>query len=196
VEFRVRKSGSYEAVTGTGKTVKATIPELPAPAELTGPWKLAFPANRGAPAEATFDRLISWSDSPEEGIRYFSGTATYQTSFTLPGELMRKDRRIYIDLGDVKNLAELSLNGKPLGVLWKPPFEVEITQAVQTGVNHLDIKVTNLWPNRLIGDQKRPKDQRITWTTHEAYKADSPLLASGLLGPVKVVCEEVVTLSP
>lgn len=196
VEFSVRKSGSYEAVTGTGKTVKGTIPDLPAPAELTGPWKLAFPADRGAPAEATFDRLISWSESPEEGIRYFSGTATYQTSFTLPGELMRKDRRIYIDLGDVKNLAELSLNGKPLGVLWKPPFEVEITQAVQTGVNHLEIKVTNLWPNRLIGDQKRPKDQRITWTTHEAYKADSPLLASGLLGPVKVVCEEVVTLSP
>ncbi len=176
--------GAYELTTGTGGTEKRDVPTLPAPQELAGPWKLRFPPKLGAPTEASLERLISWSDSPEEGIKYFSGTASYLRDFDLGQEHLAKDRHLYLDLGQVKNLAEVVLNGKSLGILWKPPFRVEITGAAQVGSNHLEIKVTNLWPNRLIGDQKLPEDRRITWASVSQYKADSPLLPSGLLGPV------------
>ena len=90
-----------------------------------------------------------------------------------------------MDLGDVKDLAEVSLNGRQLGVLWKHPFVVDVTDAIQVGENQLEVKVTNLWPNRIIGD-KQPGAQRIAYATFDPYKADSPLLPSGLLGPVTV----------
>ena len=100
--------------------------------------------------------------------------------------------RIFLDLGTVKNLAEVTLNGKALGILWKPPFRVDVTEALKPGANHLEIAVTNLWPNRLIGDQTLPENERITWASIALYKADSPLLPSGLLGPVTIsVAQEV-----
>ncbi len=147
-----------------------------------GPWEVEFAPHRGAPAGATFDRLQSWTEQVDPGIRYFSGTATYRTRFRLaavaPGSVL------YLELGDVRELAHVRLNGNDLGVLWKKPFRVKIGGAARAGENRLAIDITNLWPNRLIGDQLLPPGQRITRTNITRYRADSPLLPSGLLGPV------------
>jgi hypothetical protein len=190
------QGGSYTATTAAGKKLKAEVPSLPEPLIVSGPWQITFPPQRGAPENATFDSLISWIDSPVDGIKYFSGTATYQGDLTVPPGFLEAGRRAYLDLGDVKNLAEVSINGKALGILWKAPFRMDVTRAVTTGVNHLQIKVTNLWPNRLIGDEHLPTAQRVTWASVSLYKADSPLLPSGLIGPVKLVPAQEVTLTP
>ena len=195
VRFTAWKSGHYQCTTGTGATVEMSVPELPDPLELTGSWQLSFPPKLGAPAAAVFDHLFSWSDSTNDGIKYFSGTAAYEKDFTLSKDCFRKGRCLFLDLGSVKNLAQVVLNGKPLGILWKEPFRVEITGAAKSGKNHLTVKVTNLWPNRLIGDEKLPEKQRITWTSVSLYKADSPLLPSGLLGPVTIQAAQQVELT-
>jgi hypothetical protein len=194
VSFTAFESGPYSIITGTGKTITGILPRIPAPLELAGPWDLTFPPKLGAPEKATFENLISWSDSAVEGIKYFSGTATYTKSFEFPKKLLGGGKRLFLELGQVKNLAEVSINGKPLGILWKESFRVEITDAMNPGENELTVKVTNLWPNRLIGDQKLPEAQRITWASVSLHKADSPLLPSGLLGPVKVISAQTITL--
>ncbi len=195
IQMTVWKAGIYEVTTGTGKILKEEVPALPPPIELSGSWQLTFPPRLGAPKSAIFDHLISWNESSDPGIKYFSGTATYNKDFTLPDEIPVKDRHLYLDLGNVKNLAEVSLNGKNLGVLWKKPFRVDITEAAKSGVNHLAIKVTNLWPNRLIGDQHLPEAQRITWASVSLYTADSPLLPSGLIGPVTIIPAQKISFA-
>ncbi len=149
--------------------------------EVPGPWQVKFPAQLGAPPSATLNKLVSWSEHADEGIKYFSGTATYGTTVDLPATVRGK---MVLDLGEVKDFAEVYWNGKSQGVLWKPPFEVEIT--ARTGKNQLEVRITNLWPNRLIGDARLPEAQRLTWTTDTQYTKDSPLLSSGLLGPVRI----------
>lgn len=96
----------------------------------------------------------------------------------------------------MKNLAQVKLNGQEIETLWKPPFRTEISAALKPGANKLEIKITNLWPNRLIGDQKLPADKRITWISTRSYKADSPLLVSGLLGPVTIQPARVIEVAP
>src|SRR5262249_2496988 len=152
-----------------------------------------FPADRGAPPQIQLLKLVPWNDYPEDGVKYFSGTAAYAKTIDLSGELIGDGKKIYLDLGVVKNLAEVSLNGKDLGILWKPPFRLDLTPAAQAGRNQLIVKVTNLWPNRLIGDAKLPESKRITWSAYDAYKADAPLLQSGLLGPVRILATREVT---
>ena len=119
-------------------------------------------------------------------MKYFSGTAAYRREIEIPAGLIGKNKRLHLDLGQVKYLAEVRLNGMDLGVLWKPPFRVDISQAAKPGKNMLEVKVTNLWPNRLIGDQFLPESQRITRTNDKTYTKKSPLLESGLLGPVSI----------
>jgi hypothetical protein len=152
-------------------------------AEVRGPWNVSFQADRGAPAQARFDTLSSWTTNSEPGIRYFSGTATYTASFNASRNWLAKNARVRLDLGDVKNIAEVSVNGKVVGVAWKAPFVVDVTDAIKSGSNRLEVKVANLWPNRMIGD-KQPGAQQIAHATFDPFKADSPLLPSGLLGPV------------
>jgi hypothetical protein len=195
-ELLAWKAGTYAATTHTGSTLHADLPDLPNPLAVGGPWQVAFQPKRGAPEKATFDQLISFPDSTDDGIKYFSGTATYEKDLTLPAEFFAASRHAYLDLGDVKNLAEVSVNGKALGILWKAPFRVDLSAAAKPGLNHLEIKVTDLWPNRLIGDAKLPKDKQITWASQSIYTADSPLLPSGLLGPVQVIAAQDVTLQP
>jgi hypothetical protein len=152
-----------------------------------GPWTVGFQAGRGAPAEITLDTLSSWSESSDTGVKYFSGTGTYTKTFQAAANWIAAGWRIWLDLGDVKNLAEVSVNGRPLGTVWKAPFRVEVTGALKPGPNELQVKVTNLWVNRLIGDQQPGAVQKFTYTTQRFYRADSPLLPSGLLGPVRVL---------
>ncbi len=142
---------------------------------------------RRAPATATFDQLQSYTESRTAGIRYFSGTATYRKTINVPAGAIQRGARIWLDLGDVKNLAEVTVNGKSLGVVWKQPFRVDVSTAVKGGGNHIEIKVVNLWVNRLIGDAQPGVANKITYTSMSFYNAGSPLLPSGLLGPVSVV---------
>jgi hypothetical protein len=126
-------------------------------------------------------------------VRYFSGTASYSSEFQLPVQLPQH-ARVILDLGEVHETARVFVNGKEMGVLWKKPFSVDVTSAVHGGANALKIQVTNLWPNRIIGDQSLPEAQRFTHTNITKFKADSPLLLSGLLGPVRLTIESTVTL--
>jgi hypothetical protein len=156
-------------------------------ATLSGSWDVAFQADRGAPATARFDSLISYTRNVDAGIKYFSGTATYTKVIDVPSRKGHPGDQYWLDLGDVKNIAEVLINGKNIGTAWKKPFKVDITNAIKPGKNNLTIKVTNLWVNRLIGDQQPGTTQKITYTTMQFYGAKSPLLPSGLLGPVKIV---------
>jgi hypothetical protein len=154
-------------------------------ATFDGPWKVAFQRGRGAPDSISFDKLSSWSDNSDPALKYFSGTATYTKAFNVSGEWLAKHPQLWIDLGDVRNMAEVSVNGKKLGTLWHAPYRIDTTSAVKKGTNELVLKVTNAWVNRLIGDEQ-PGAVRIAFTDVKPYRADSPLLPSGLLGPVSM----------
>ena len=208
LEVQAWQPGSAEVATALGRTLKAAFADVPKPVELAGPWELTFPPNWGAPAKVTLDKLISWTEHPDSGVKYFSGTATYSKRFAWDGKRQASERYI-LDLGDLKNFAEVQLNGQALSLLWKPPYRLDVTDALKSGENDLQIKVTNLWPNRLIGDEQLPDDRewngkqlkewpkwvlegkpsptgRFTFTTwHHWYKEDAPL-ASGLFGPVVI----------
>ncbi len=171
--------------TATSRTVPAQIETKLGTVE--GSWDVAFQSGRGAPAGIVLDALSSWSNSSDAGVKYFSGTGTYTKSVQAPPEWFKNGARIWLDLGDVKNLAEVSINGKPAGIVWKTPFRVDVTSILRPGANDLEIRVTNLWVNRLIGDQQAGVTRKYTYTAMQFYRADSPLLPSGLLGPVQFV---------
>ncbi len=153
---------------------------------VNGAWKVAFQKDRGAPSLATFDHLESYTGKSDPGIKYFSGTATYTKTISAPADWFKKDEELWLNLGEVKNIAQVTVNGKSLGILWKAPFRINVTNALQPGQNKVEISVTNLWVNRLIGDAQPGVTSKITYTTMPFYKADSRLLPSGLLGPVKI----------
>lgn len=157
--------------------------------DLNSGWHVTFPPDRGAPGEATFDRLSSWSDSSDAGIRHFSGTAVYTRDVTIAPAELHRGARVWLDLGVVKELASVQVNGKPLGIAWKTPYRLDATDALHAGVNHLQISVTNLWVNRLIGDAQPDAAKKYTFTAVLPYKASDPLLPSGLLGPVRFVSD-------
>jgi len=176
------------APDAAGKSVH-NFPQLSDRIELKGPWIVSFDTLWGGPAGAGFPTLISWTARPEEGIRNFSGKATYRKTFDLGPETGKGP--MYLDLGEVKNVAEVRLNGKKLGILWCAPWRVEITGAVKPTGNQLEIDVINLWANRVVGDLNLPKEKRFT-RTHDAFRFDmlraaTPLLESGLIGPVRIM---------
>jgi hypothetical protein len=152
-----------------------------------GPWEVSFQPNRGAPSKIAFDTLCSWSEYPDAGVKYFSGTGTYTRNIQVASNWFKNGERLWLDFGVVRNLAEVLVNGKSLGIFWKKPFRVDVTDAFKPGENRLEVKVTNLWVNRLIGDQQPGEITKYTYTTQPFYQADSPLLPSGLLGPVQIV---------
>lgn len=159
-----------------------TAPEV---TEIVSPWTVCFDPRWGGPVETTFPQLISYTDSPDDGIRYYSGTAIYYNKVRLTHSYLRK-ARVVLDLGRVGCMAEVSVNGIPCGVLWKAPYRVDITQALRKGWNTLEIRVANQWVNRIIGDCQPNCKQRYTFTPFDFYKADSPLLPAGLIGPVSL----------
>jgi hypothetical protein len=159
---------------------------------ISSPWKLTFPPNLGAPSQIDLDSLISWTAASDSGVKYFSGTATYTNQFNLPVGWDRQGSKVVLDLGRVREFAQVTLNGTPLpDILWKPPFALDVTSVLKAGVNKIEVEVTNLWPNRIIGDQQPGVNEKYTFTVYGAYKADSPLIESGLLGPV--VLNQMVT---
>jgi hypothetical protein len=217
--LRIWRNGTYRLTTNSSRSSRIVVADLPDPIAVTGPWRVSFPAESGAPESIELGELASLHRHPLEGVRYFSGTATYRKELTLPLDATA-GRQLFLDLGDVEVMAEVLLNGTSLAVLWTRPFLVDLTPAVRAGSNLLEIRVTNLWPNRLIGDEQapdedtfrpgagrsgfaslsggaiqalppwyvqgrpKPRTPRIAFTTWKHYTRDSPLLESGLIGPV------------
>ena len=171
---------------------------VPAGFEIEGPWEVRFPYGWGAPPSKIFSTLISWTEDPEEGIKYFSGIATYHKEFDLPQNPVASDTHLVLDLGRVKEVADVYLNGKHLGILWKPPFRLNVTRVVKRGKNRLVVEVANLWSNRIVGDAKLRKSKRYTRTnmtkskTWEQPWEDTPLLESGLIGPVRLLAARTI----
>ena len=210
--------GTYKLRTASGPTLRYEIAAPPPPLEVSGPWQVRFATGWGAPAEITLPQLMSWSDHADAGVKYFSGAATYSKTFSIPRAMVGKGKRLYLDLGEVQVMAQVKLNGRDLGLLWKPPFQMDITEAAKAGDNRLEVKVINLWPNRLIGDEQLPEDSernpngtlkswpqwlaggnpsptgRHTFTSWRLWKKGDPLLRSGLLGPVRLQSTEVIAL--
>jgi hypothetical protein len=191
------------------------FPVLQTEGEISGPWRVAFDPKWGGPKTVVFERLDDWTQRTEDGIKFYSGTAVYTKTFDLPGS-KPKNSKLFLDLGTVRALAEVRLNGNNLGVLWTAPWRVDISSAVKAKGNKLEIKVTNVWANRLIGDEQQPADcvfgkgdmgfggplktfpdwfvkgtprpssGRFTFTTWNYFTKNSSLVSSGLLGPVKL----------
>jgi hypothetical protein len=150
-------------------------------------WTVQFdPAYGGPSLPVVFDKLQDWSQNADTTIRYYSGTATYSRHFNFN----KTNKRVWLDVGEVANLATVIVNGVDCGVAWTAPYRVEITRALQNGNNELRIEVTNTWANRLIGDQRLPEEKRITWTTAPFRLRGKPLLKAGLLGPVTLKTEK------
>jgi hypothetical protein len=189
----------------------ANFADLQPAGEATGPWEILFQAQRGAPARITLGSLISWTDHTDPGVKYFSGEAVYHKTLAVPGDLAGA-KPLYLDLGRVEVMAEVTLNGRRFDPLWCAPYRQDISSAVRAGENRLEVRVVNLWPNRMIGDEQLPPDTirrrkgntgnayewpdwllagksspvgRITWAANHWFTNGSPLLPSGLLGPVR-----------
>jgi hypothetical protein len=201
-----RKAARPGTSTPGTTTPAANFPELKPVLEIGGSWQVSFDPKWGGPKAVTFPNLHDWTTRSEEGIRYYSGTAVYRKQFEAPSP--QPTQRMFLDLGSIKNVARVKLNGRDLGVVWTAPWHVEVTGAVRPGVNDLEIEVANLWPNRLIGDGLLPKNKRLTQTNVKTYETPLPpettyptygcrvcaarrkdnkppsLLPSGLLGPV------------
>lgn len=189
VPLRFEPSQSFFVVFGRGpRATGVNFPPQRQIAELTGPWSVHFDPKWGGPEQATFASLDDWSKRPEDGIRFYSGIATYRKKFTAPAA--KPGERQFLDLGNVAVMASVAINGHDCGAVWTSPYRVEITVAAKPGENALDIRVANRWPNRLIGDAGLPPEKRSTFTTWSPYQKSSPLLESGLFGPVRVLVEE------
>ncbi len=154
--------------------------------ELGSGWTVHFDPKWGGPASVQFKELVNWTKRPEPGIKYYSGTASYEKDFTLPAT-SRSNSKLFLDLGEVHELAEVKVNGKSCGIVWCPPWRVDVTDAVKPGENKLKIEVVNFWPNRIIGDASLPETQRLTRTNIRKLTANTPLEQAGLLGPVRLL---------
>jgi hypothetical protein len=170
----------------TSAGVRVNFPLADTLIRVNGPWQVSFDKGMRGPAQPVlFEKLEDWSASNVESIRYYSGTAIYRISLDLPDT--SKARKLVLDLGNVKIMARVKLNGKELGTVWTNPWQLDITTAAQTGKNELEVEVVNLWVNRLIGDSRLPENARGTWAPNNPYKPGDRLEPSGLLGPVTVL---------
>jgi hypothetical protein len=200
-----RKAGTVPDTIARDTFIAA---ESPAPLAINGPWQVDFPEGWGAPVTNQFDKLQSWTESDNDGIKFFSGIATYRKSIEIP-ESWAKQKRVFLELGDLAEIAEVTLNGKRLGLTWLPPYRLEISEAMKPGTNQLEIRVANLWANRLNGDSLLPEAKRFTRSnldriqtdptsdssygrvpggpTRPVYTELPPLMKSGLFGPVRLI---------
>lgn len=150
-----------------------------------GPWTVRFDPAWGGPSSIVFEGLKDWTAHPDFGVRHYSGVATYERRIDLPAKEIARPGRVFLHLGEVKNIAAVRLNGKALGVVWTAPWRIDLTPALRAGDNMLEIDVANTWPNRLIADASLPEEKRLT-RTNIRFKPDAPLQPSGLLGPVEL----------
>ncbi|MFP4622248.1 MAG: glycosyl hydrolase [Bacteroidales bacterium] len=193
----VYEPGEYELTFSDGNVKTFTFNRPLQEKRIKSPWEVSFDPEWGGPEDTVFNELRSWTAFDAKGIRYYSGDATYEQTFNVSREDM-EDQSVFLDLGDVLELASVRLNRKDMGVQWKSPFRVDVTDEVKAGENTLEIEVTNLWPNRLIGDSKLPEEERYTRTNVTKFDEEDSekyMRKSGLLGPVKVVFVEKININ-
>ncbi|MBN2314668.1 MAG: hypothetical protein JXM79_12125 [Sedimentisphaerales bacterium] len=156
---------------------------------IDGPWDVNFPPNLGAPEKIELPKLQSWTENENDGIKYFSGTATYTRTIQAEQSWFQDQTKLFLDLGLVRDIAEIAVNGKRLGIVWKPPYRMDVTGALKPGENKIQIEVTNQWMNRLIGDQSAPEDKKVLSPVGFMvfFGGTPPLSESGLIGPVSIV---------
>lgn len=218
--FLVFRKPLSSARTPTANHGAKNFPATSVVRTLSGAWRVRFDPRWGGPEETTFAELADWTQRTEAGIKFYSGTAVYEKSFTLT--VAEASTRLVLDLGTVREIAEVHVNGQKLGVVWTAPWRIDATPALRPGENKLAVKVTNVWANRLIGDEQEPADSewgrghqgfggplvafpawfvekkprpaqgRFTFTTWNYFTKESPLVPSGLLGPVTLQSESVV----
>ncbi len=196
VRVRVWKEGTCSLRRSDGEELSFSAGDLPEPIELAGPWQVRFEAAYPSPQPIVLKRLAPLDEHPEESIRHFSGTATYRKTFTLEED--QAAALLRLDLGEARHVAEVRLNGRDLGVVWTAPWSLDISGIARAGENRLEIDVTNLWVNRLIGDAALPQEKRVTQTNvalqrgnrtlrpFQGYGSTDPLVRSGLLGPIRI----------
>lgn len=178
--------GNYTLTWSNGKTSTVSCPQPNTVLPIAGIWQISFDTAWGGPAQVQTDTLRSWTAFNDTGIKYYSGTAIYRKSFTVSGDY-DKVKRAVLDLGNVLEMASITVNGHKMAVRWCAPFLFDITQYVHAGDNQLEVEVVNLWPNRLIGDSRLPQEQRRTQTNIKKFEqpgSEKLLRESGLLGPV------------
>ncbi len=184
------QAGRYSLESATGSPMDLTVPPLLPTWRVEGPWKVSFPHASGAPATMTLDPLASLTSQSDPTIKYFSGTVTYSTVMDIPATALGNNHRLDLDLGEVGSLAEVTLNGKNLGTLWSKPFRLDLSGAAKAGANQLQVRVTNVWHNRLVGQRLMPEafsgpDVEKIWTSMmPEYGPNEPLFPTGLIGPV------------
>ena len=214
IRATISKTGTYTFPLSSGEKWETTVSNIPKPFKISGSWDVTFNKESGYGGTVKFDSLIDWKDHPKDSINYYSGTATYVKNIQIPSELIANDIQAFLDLGSVFIVADVKINGKQVAVSWMPPFKLNITKYLKAGDNQLEIALTNQWSNRLIGDERypanddayilegqrptgtmpkwyvnnesRPTGNRTTFTTAAFYKKDSPLMPSGLVGPVMI----------
>ena len=176
--------GTYRTTDteGAQQTFTVSANELEVPIKAS--WTLSFPSGWGAPASVPVEHFQSWTESTDPGIRYFSGTAVYRTSLQIPSGFIVPGKQLWLQLGQLREIATVLVNGRAVDTLWREPFAARIDPLIHSGDNTVEIKVTNLWPNRLIGDLQPTATEKFTHTNVRAYTKDSPLLSSGILQPV------------
>jgi hypothetical protein len=180
-----RREGVRHKALGARRNFAEPVPVM----DIGGPWQVAFDPKWGGPESIIFDELVDWTNHKEPGIKYYSGSATYRKTFDYPvSSIKHPASRSFLDLGKLSCIARVRLNGKDLGVVWTAPWRVEITDAVRSGENQLEIEVANHWTNRIIGDEQLPPEQRFTQTNVKAPK--TPLQPAGLLGPVRIISSD------
>ena len=221
--FLVWEDGEYTFTTGQGTTQTYSVDNIGKPMNIGRKWNVSFPKNSGAPEQITLSSLMSLHKHPVDGVRYFSGTAVYTTNFTVDADMLTANKVLFLDLGRVEVMAEVLLNGVNMGVLWARPYRLDVTDVLKAGLNTLEVRVTNQWVNRLIGDEQlpeenmyvpgggtngigalsrgairqlpdwykhgedKPKGGRVTFATWKHVRKDSPLIESGLIGPVRLI---------
>lgn len=217
------ENGNYDILFNKGNTRKVEVEDIPESKNIDGPWMVDFSKNSGYGGRETFAELKDWTLHPKDSIKYYSGTATYTTEFSLNKKQLDNGVNALLKLGQVFIVAEVEINGVKEGISWIAPYELDISKYLNEGKNTLKIHITNQWSNRLIGDERypandggyelgphratdltmpdwyvknepRPRGKRTTFTTASFYEKDDPLMPSGLIGPVKIEFSKTVKL--
>jgi hypothetical protein len=193
LEAQVTAGGAYRGRLADGRVLELPVAPLPPPIALDGPWEVAFPPAMDVPARLVLDRLIPWTGHGDPMVRSFSGTAAYTLAFEMPASWLAEDRRVFLDLGEVESVAEVVMNARPLGTLWKPPFVVDVTAALQPRRNSVSVRVTNTWWNRLIAANRpdsapaaRPREFTPRLAFPDTNRLQGDPVPSGLMGPVRL----------
>lgn len=187
-------AGTRNVKTQDGGNFSVEISQTPQECEISGSWEVKFDPKWGGPESITFEKLESWSNRPEPGVKYYSGEGTYLKTFGISDDYVKSDRRLTLDLGEVFGFVCVKLNGKEIATLWNPPYTFDITDAVKVGENSLEISIVNTWWNRLVGDSQSDAKEKYTFATTHIWNEKSELLPAGILGPVKLRPTRIVNV--